>query len=224
MNRLAATAAILLCGSCGSDSTATTPPVQQPAALVVSGPPSFQVLAGQPATASVRVLAAGGQPLSGVGVHFTPSAGGGVSATTQITDADGVATVQWTTAKTVGDQTLDAAIPNTFYKQQFIAEVSASLAGTWSGSFQGGTFAGGLLWVCADVTTPFKYSCQGDLTSQPSGNQTHIVLTGSITGALFAMGSGAQGYNGTMDAAGKTITGEFTGGIFFKQQLTLVRQ
>lgn len=113
VRRLAVASLVAFQLSCGGDSSgpgnvATT--MSANSATSISSPPGSQV-SERP---SVIVFDQAGKPMPGVTVTFLPGAGGGtVTAESQVTNAQGVATVgAWTLGTTVGLYTLVASANN----------------------------------------------------------------------------------------------------------------
>ena len=101
------------CG--GSDTPATTIPVNPatPAAIIAVSSTTLTGTAGQPVSAlpSVKVSSNSGAPVSGAGVTFTVTSGGGtITDATQTTNTSGIATVgSWTLGASAGTNTLTAS-------------------------------------------------------------------------------------------------------------------
>jgi hypothetical protein len=113
VNRVAVAAIVALQVSCGGDSSgpgnvATT--MSANSATSINSPPGSQV-SERP---SVIVHDQAGNPMSGVNVTFLPGSGGGsVTGESQVTNAQGVATVgAWTLGTAVGSYTLIASAAN----------------------------------------------------------------------------------------------------------------
>jgi hypothetical protein len=110
---LAVVSLVVLQLSCGGDSSgpgdvATT--MSAASAISISSPPGSQVFERP----SVVVYDQTGDPLAGVAVTFEVTSGGGsVTGGSQVTDAQGIATVGgWTLGTTVGSNTLVASAAN----------------------------------------------------------------------------------------------------------------
>lgn len=97
----------------GQNGIATLTVVQRPVAggQPVGGGGSGTGVPGQPLPDSlaVRVIDTAGQPVAGVEVTWTVTAGGGsISPSTSVTGADGIAKAQWTLGPGTGEQTATA--------------------------------------------------------------------------------------------------------------------
>ncbi len=112
LSRLAVCAVVALQISCGGDSSGpgdVASSMTANSSVTVNSPPGSQV-SERP---SVVVYDQTGNPMSGVTVTFTAGGGGSVAGGSQVTNAQGVATVGgWTLGTTVGSYTLVASAAN----------------------------------------------------------------------------------------------------------------
>jgi adhesin/invasin len=102
--RAAFVGALLVSAACSDTTEPTTP-----SSIVPVTNQTVTARAGDAVTVTVRVLNSNGNPLSGQGVTFTPSAGT-ANPVTVSTDANGQATTTWTVGNAVGTQTLNVAV------------------------------------------------------------------------------------------------------------------
>ena len=95
--------------ACGND--ASGPPPQPASIVVVSGDaqPAVEVGSKLPLPLTAKVLDANGRPLSRITVAWNTNSGA-LSATSSLTDANGLASVEWTLGTTAGSQTATATV------------------------------------------------------------------------------------------------------------------
>lgn len=141
VGRLAVVSLVAFQLSCGGDpsgpgNVATT--MSANSATTISSPPGSQV-SERP---SVVVYDQTGDPLSGVTVTFLPASGGGsVTGESQVTNAEGVATVgSWTLGSVPGTNTLTATVsglPPLVFTASSINPCTVAVAHTLGGTSQG---------------------------------------------------------------------------------------
>jgi hypothetical protein len=151
---------------------------------------TFGITGGQSVSPKVRLADAAGIPLAGLAVTFAAT-GGTVSPATATTGADGTASTTWTPDAYSGEQTITASLDR--FSQQFTAEVTTSLAGTWSGSSGS---------MSVTITIQHAINSNGTITGTGrvnfgGGAATSVTVTGTSTGPQFAVGLYFQQINGT---------------------------
>jgi YVTN family beta-propeller protein len=110
---LTLTAFSALSVACGSDVSGPFPPASI-SAVAGTSPQTATAGSAVATPPAIRVLDANGQPVQGITVTFTVTAGGGtVAGASPMTNANGIATVtSWTLGATVGTNTLSATTGN----------------------------------------------------------------------------------------------------------------
>lgn len=214
----------LLAVACGgADSTGVTTSTSARVANVAVTNALNTAVAGQLVPVNVIVTNASGGVVSAAPLTFSITGGGTLSASGLVSDASGLASLQWTMGPTLGTQTLTIAVTGTSVSASYpISVVPLNVTGTWIGNTA-------LSQQTLDITlidVSGAVSGSGTLSSSTLG-----LLAQTVSGAFIAptltvtLTSGAHPpfvLHATL--SGNNLVGTLNGSGFVNESITLAKQ